>query len=101
MAGLGALERETELLDLVGGGGLGAPAEGSPPPLPGRLGGARADFVAALGRRVAELSGLARELAAEPASARLRDDLRRRMHALAAGARLLRFSRLAERLAEG
>jgi DNA-binding response OmpR family regulator len=103
MAGLGALEREADLLDLVDGDDLGgrAPIESSPPPLQERLGGARADFVAALGRRVAELSGLARELAADPGSPRLRDDLRRRMHALAAGARLLRFGRLAERLAEG
>src|SRR5262249_7652046 len=37
---------------------------------------------------------------AEPASARLRDDLRRRLHALGAGARLLRFTRLAEEVTE-
>jgi CheY-like chemotaxis protein len=64
-----------------------------------RLGGARADFVAALGRRAAELTSLLRQLEAEPGDGRVRDDLRRRVHALAAGARLLRFARLAERLA--
>jgi CheY-like chemotaxis protein len=63
-----------------------------------RLGGARADFVAALGRRVAELTGVLDELTAQPSSDQARDDLRRRIHALAAGARLLRFTRLADRL---
>src|SRR3954465_7298189 len=65
---------------------------------PGQLGGARADFVANLGRRVAELTGTLKQLQSEPGSTRLRDDLRRRIHALAAGARLLRFTALAEEL---
>jgi CheY-like chemotaxis protein len=75
----------------------------SPPPSPRleRLGGARADFVAALGRRVAELLTLAQQLEADPDSVALRDDLRRRIHALGAGARLLRFAKLSERLCEG
>src|SRR6185437_10420072 len=81
--------------------GDGGPAEGPPRAYSlGMLGGARADFVAELGRRVAELTSLAGQLSADPKSTRLRDDLRRRMHGLAAGARLLRFNRLAARLAE-
>jgi CheY-like chemotaxis protein len=72
-----------------------------PPSSLSRLGGARADFVAALGRRIAELTSLVRHLEQDPRSAPARDDLRRRIHALAAGARLLRFGRLAERLCEG
>ncbi|MFO0758997.1 MAG: response regulator [Byssovorax sp.] len=63
-----------------------------------RLGGARADFVAALGRRVADLHGCVKQLEDDLGSDRLRDDLRRRLHALAAGARLLRFTKLAEEL---
>jgi CheY-like chemotaxis protein len=73
----------------------------TPPSSLSRLGGARADFVAALGRRIAELTSLVRHLEQDPRSAPARDDLRRRIHALAAGARLLRFGRLAERLCEG
>lgn len=64
-----------------------------------RLGGARADFVANLGRRGAEISAMLRVLSTDP-NARVGDDLRRRIHALAAGARLLRFTRLAESLAK-
>lgn len=60
---------------------------------------ARADFLANLGRRVAELLAMLAALKAEPGSPRLRDDLRRRLHALGAGARLLRFDRLAEEVA--
>jgi CheY-like chemotaxis protein len=61
--------------------------------------GPRADFLANLGRRVSELSSMLGALEREPGSARLRDDLRRRVHALGAGARLLRFERLAAEVA--
>ncbi len=63
-----------------------------------RLGGARADFVANLGRRRAEIAATLELLRADPSSARHRDDLRRRIHALGAGARLLRFTALSEEL---
>ena len=76
----------------------GDPVRSEPPPLLERLGGARADFVAALGRRVADLNACVKQLEDDPSEARLRDDLRRRLHALAAGARLLRFTKLAEEL---
>ncbi len=66
-----------------------------------RLGGVRADFVATLGRRVVELKAALKGLAEEPTSPARRDDLRRRVHALAAAARLLRFNKLAEELVAG
>ncbi|WP_437733158.1 response regulator [Sorangium sp. So ce1335] len=66
-----------------------------------RLGGARAEFVANLGRRVAELRAMVRRIEADDDAPRLVEDLKRRLHSLGAGARLLRFARVAERLAEG
>jgi CheY-like chemotaxis protein len=59
-----------------------------------RLGGARADFAANLGRRAAEIGALLSALEADPKAPRPRDDLRRRIHALGAGAKLLRFRKL-------
>src|SRR5512132_970231 len=87
--GVSALNRGSDFLDDELG-------ELTPEPPQERLGGARADFVAHLGRRVADLSSLLRQIEVEPESPRLRDDLRRRLHALSAGARLLRFAKLAE-----
>ncbi|XXX75976.1 response regulator [Sorangium sp. So ce134] len=66
-----------------------------------RLGGARAEFVANLGRRVAELRAMLRRIEADDDAPRLVEELKRRLHSLGAGARLLRFVRVAERLAEG
>ncbi|MFO0611346.1 MAG: response regulator [Polyangiaceae bacterium] len=63
-----------------------------------QLGGARADFVANLGRRRNEIAGALDLLRANPGSARHRDDLRRRIHALGAGAKLLRFTALSDEL---
>ncbi|MDI1436523.1 response regulator [Polyangium sorediatum] len=78
-----------------------APKDARPASSPERLGGVRADFVATLGRRVVELRTAVTKLAEEPASPARRDDLRRRVHALAAAARLLRFNKLAEELKTG
>src|SRR5260221_11711427 len=64
-----------------------------------RIGSARADFVGSLGRRVGELRTILNGLEQDPGSPRLRDDLRRRVHALSAGARLLRFAGIATALA--
>ena len=64
-----------------------------------RFGGVRADFVATLGRRVVELRAAIAKLGEDASSSARRDDLRRRVHALAAAARLLRFNKLAEELA--
>ncbi|MCL2449595.1 MAG: hypothetical protein FWD17_11665, partial [Polyangiaceae bacterium] len=65
---------------------------------PGQLGGARADFVASLGRKVADVRDLLSALADDPASKLGRDELRRRLHALGSGARLLRFDAMARTL---
>jgi CheY-like chemotaxis protein len=65
-----------------------------------RIGSARSDFISSLGRRVVELRASLNGLEQDPGSPRLRDDLRRRVHALSAGARLLRFSGMAAALGE-
>jgi CheY-like chemotaxis protein len=64
----------------------------------GRLGGARADFVASLGRKVADARDLLSALEDDPSSKPARDELRRRLHALGSGARLLRFDAMARSL---
>ena len=95
--GVSALDRESDFSDAEQGAVLDDElGEHTPEPPQERLGGARADFVAHLGRRVAELSSLLRQIEVEPEAPRPRDDLRRRLHALSAGARLLRFAKLAE-----
>src|ERR1700733_5643704 len=66
----------------------------------GRLGGARADFVASLGRKVSDARELLVALEDDPSSKAARDELRRRLHALGSGARLLRFEAMAHALQE-
>lgn len=66
----------------------------------GRLGGARADFVASLGRKVKDAGELVTALEDDPTSRGARDELRRRLHALGAGARMLRFEAMARSIAE-
>jgi DNA-binding response OmpR family regulator len=66
----------------------------------GRLGGARADFVASLGRKVSDTRGLLSVLDDDPSSKPARDELRRRLHALCSGARLLHFVAMAHSLSE-
>ncbi len=83
--------------------GTGATAGASPkstPPDAGpgtgaRLGGARADFVASLGRKIADLRGVLASLEASPESSLARDDLRRKLHALGSGAKMLHFDGMA------
>jgi DNA-binding response OmpR family regulator len=65
-----------------------------------RLGGARAEFVASLGRKVAEARDLLAAMVDDPTSKLLRDELRRRLHAVGSGARLLRFDAIARSLQE-
>ncbi len=60
-----------------------------------RLGGARADFVAGLGRKVSEMRGVLSALEADPRASGPRDELRRKLHALGAAARLLHFDAMA------
>lgn len=62
------------------------------------LSGARADFVAGLGRRRAELKNLCDAIKKDPTSKRPRDEMRRKIHALGAAAKLLRFPKLADEL---
>ena len=66
----------------------------------GKVGGARADFVASLGRKVNDARELVGLLGQEPTSKAVRDELRRRLHALGAGARLLRFEAMTQALQE-
>jgi CheY-like chemotaxis protein len=66
----------------------------------GRLGGARADFVASLGRKVGDARELLAILEDDISSRPARDELRRRIHALGSGARLLRFDAMAKSLQE-
>ncbi len=63
-----------------------------------RFGGAAADFITSLGRKAAELRPLLSALTSDPAH-RARDDLRRKLHALGVGARLLHFGVLAAAIA--
>jgi CheY-like chemotaxis protein len=65
-----------------------------------RIRSARSDFVSSLSRRIQELRTCLNALEQDPGSPRQRDDLRRRVHALSAGARLLRFGSMATALAE-
>jgi CheY-like chemotaxis protein len=60
-----------------------------------RLGGARADFVAGLGKKLADMRGSLRVLEGDPRASAPRDDLRRKLHALGASARLLHFDAMA------
>jgi CheY-like chemotaxis protein len=65
-----------------------------------RLGGARADFVASLGRKVSDARALLTALEEHTQSAGARDELRRKLHALGAAARLLHFEAMARCTAE-
>jgi CheY-like chemotaxis protein len=60
-----------------------------------RLGGARADFVAGLGRKLNDLRTALSALEADPRATGPRDELRRKLHALGASARLLHFDAMA------
>ena len=70
---------------------------------PARFGGARADFVASLGRKVNDARSLLTTLEAElgtPSERGPRDELRRRLYALSATARMLHFDAMVQSLAE-
>ncbi len=66
-----------------------------------RLGGARADFVASLGRKVADLRVSLARLKATPGEPAARDELRRKLHALGSGAKLMKFDAMERAIAEG
>ncbi len=56
-----------------------------------RLGGARADFVAGLGRKVKDLRTAAAKMREVPGDLTRREVLRRKMHALSSAAKLMKF----------
>ncbi len=62
----------------------------------GQLGGARADFVASLGRKVGDARDVLAILEDDPSSKPARDELRRRLHALGTSARMLRLEAMAQ-----
>jgi DNA-binding response OmpR family regulator len=65
-----------------------------------KLGGARADFVAGLGRKVLDLRTVLSALESDRPAGSLRDELRRKLHALGAAARLLHFEAMATCIAD-
>ncbi len=81
-----------------------APSGGSPmhlgSQLGAQLGGARADFVGELGRKVNDARALLTTLEAEPGHPTARDELRRKLLVLGNGARLMSFDVMARTLAE-
>src|ERR1700690_2984818 len=64
------------------------------------LGGARADFVASLGRKVSDARKARAGLESDPRAPAPRDELRRKLHALGTSARMMRFDAMAQALAE-
>lgn len=65
-----------------------------------RLGGARADFVAGLGRKVGDLRTSCSKVREAPADFLRREELRRKMHALSSAAKLMKFDAMERALAE-
>ncbi len=64
------------------------------------FGGARADFVASLGRKVGDTRKALAALESDPKAQAPRDELRRKLHALGTSARMMRFDAMAQALAE-
>ncbi|CAN5788353.1 hypothetical protein BH11MYX4_BH11MYX4_17150 [soil metagenome] len=78
-------------------------ASSSPSSAPGtglRLGGARADFVAGLGRKVADLRAGSARVREKPEDIALREELRRKMHALSSSAKIMKFDAMDRAIAE-
>lgn len=65
-----------------------------------RLGGARADFVASLGRRVAVLKSTLDELSKDRGSTRLKGELHAKLSQLSSGAKMLKFHAMDRALSE-
>ncbi len=65
-----------------------------------RLGGARADFVASLGRKIADARTVLLSLGTARGNAHLRSELMRKLAAMAQGANILRFPAMEQGLAE-
>lgn len=65
-----------------------------------RLGGARADFVASLGKKVTELRALLGRVRVTPEGTQPREELRRKLHALGQGARMMRLDAMERSVCE-
>jgi DNA-binding response OmpR family regulator len=65
-----------------------------------RLGGARADFVAGLGRKVADLRAASAKVREAPDDIARREELRRKMHALSSAAKMMKFDAMDRAIAE-
>ena len=65
-----------------------------------RLGGARADFVAGLGRKVQDLRASSAKVREAPEDLARREELRRKMHALSSAAKLMKFDAMDRAIAE-
>ena len=65
-----------------------------------RLGGARADFVAGLGRKAADLRAGSAKVREKPDDITLREELRRKMHALSSAAKIMKFDAMDRAIAE-
>ena len=65
-----------------------------------RLGGARADFVAGLGRKVADLRNAFARVRTEPGSLSPREELRRKLHALGTAAKLMKCDAMERGIAD-
>lgn len=65
-----------------------------------RLGGARADFVAGLGRKVADLRATLARVKASADDPTVRDELRRKFHALGSAAKMMKFDAMDRGIAD-
>lgn len=65
-----------------------------------RLGGARADFVAGLGRKVVDLRAASARVREAPADIAKREELRKKMVALSSAAKLMKFDAMDRAIAE-
>lgn len=65
-----------------------------------RLGGARADFVAGLGRKVADLRAVLRKVSESPLGLEPREEFRKKLRALAAAAKMMKFDAMDRAIAE-
>ena len=67
-------------------------SKGDSGPTSARLGGARADFVAGIGRKVADLRGTLGRVRHSTDDIAGRDELRRKLHALSSAAKMMKLS---------
>ncbi|HEY8077409.1 MAG TPA: response regulator [Labilithrix sp.] len=65
-----------------------------------RLGGARADFVGSLGRKLRDLLAALGKVREEPLDLARREELRRKLHALGTSAKLMKFDAMDRAIAE-